>query len=68
MGDIFESLPKLFVDKILKKMMKSHVQIVAQSSKFNVCKKDNQKLDLMYNAREKIINILSYVNFANYTR
>ena len=53
MDDIFESLTKLSVNKMLKKWMKSHVQIVAQLSKFNVQNKDNQKMELIYNTTEK---------------
>ena len=41
MDDIFESLPKLFVDSMLEKWMNYHLQIVAQLSKVNVRNKDN---------------------------
>ena len=40
------------------------VQIVAQLSKVNVCNKDNQQMEKMYNAIEDMMNILSYVDFA----
>ena len=64
MDDIFESLANLFVDKMVKKRMKLHVQIVDQLSKFNLWNKDNKIMELMYNAREKMMNILSCVVFA----
>ena len=48
---IFKSLPNLFVDKILKKWMNAHIQIMAQLSKVNVCNKDNQQMEPMYNSR-----------------
>ena len=44
--------------------MNVHIQIVAQLSKVNARNKDNQQMEKMYNAREKIMNILSYVDFA----
>ena len=43
--------------------MNVHIQIVAQLSKVNARNKDNQQMEKMYNAREKIMNILSYVDF-----
>ena len=43
--------------------MKLHVQIVDQLSKFNLWNKDNKIMELMYNAREKMMNILSCVDF-----
>ena len=52
--DILESLPKLFVDKILKQWMKSYVQIVAHISKVSVCNKQNQKLEPIYNAGKQL--------------
>ena len=44
MDYMFESLLKLFVDRMLK-WMNSHVQIVDQLSKVNVCNKDNQQIE-----------------------
>ena len=44
--------------------MKSHVQIVAQLSQVNVWNKNNRKMEVMYNAREHMKNILSYVDFS----
>ena len=39
MDGIYESLPKLLVVKMLKTLMKSHVQILAHLSKVNVWNK-----------------------------
>ena len=44
--------------------MNSHIQIVAQLSKFNEWNKENQQMEQMYNAREEMMNILSYVDFS----
>ena len=41
--------------------MKSHVKIVAQLSKVNVW---NKKMEVMYNSREHMKNILCYFYFA----
>ena len=65
MDDIFESLPKLFDDKMQKLWMKSQKQIVVQLSKFNVWNKENKKIGLMYDTREYMINSLSCVDFPN---
>ena len=37
---------------------------MSKLSKVNVCNKENKKKELIYNARERMINILSYVDFA----
>ena len=63
MDNIFSSLPKLFVDIMQIKWMKSHIQIVDQLSKANVWSKQKQQMELMYNSREDVMNILSYVDF-----
>ena len=42
---IFESLPNLFVDKMLKFFINAHIQIAAYLSKGNVWNKDNQQME-----------------------
>ena len=42
--DIFESFPKLFVDKMVKQCIKSHVQIMDQLPQFNVWGGKNGKI------------------------
>ena len=44
MDEIFESLPNLFFDQMLKKCTNDHIQILAQLSKVNERNKDNQQL------------------------
>ena len=44
-------------------MISAHIQIVAQLLRFNVWNKENKKTEEIYSLREKIIIILSYVNF-----
>ena len=46
------------------KWTNAQIQIVAQLSKVNVRNKYNQQVEQMYNEREEIINILSYVDFS----
>ena len=48
--------------------MSSHVQILAQLSEVNVCNKDKQQMEQIYNAGEYMMNILSYVNFVKLCR
>ena len=62
--EIFVSLLNVFVKKILMKWTNANIQIVAQISKANVWNKDNQKMKQMYNVIEKLMNILSHVNFS----
>ena len=65
MDDILESFPKLFVDIILKKWMNSHIQIMDQLSKVNLWNKENQQMEQIYNARDDMMNILSYADSSN---
>ena len=44
--------------------MNSHIKVVAQLSKVVKRNKQNQHMEEMYIAREKIKNILSYVDFS----
>ena len=44
--------------------MNAHIQIVAQLSKVNAWNKENQQMEQMHHSREKMMNILSYVDFA----
>ena len=44
MDEIFEFLTNLFVYQMLYKLMNSHIQTVAQSSKANVWNKDNKQM------------------------
>ena len=48
----FTSLPKLFVDEIIKKRMNSHIKVMAQLSKDVNWNKYNQKMKPMYIERE----------------
>ena len=50
--DIFEYLPILFFDKMVRKWINALIQIVAQLLKLNVWNKENQKMEQMYNARQ----------------
>ena len=44
--------------------MNTHIQIVAQLSKVDAWNKENQQMEQIYNARQVLMNILSYVDFA----
>ena len=50
--DIFEYLPILFFDKMVRKWINALIQLVAQLLKLNVWNKENQKMEQMYNARQ----------------
>ena len=60
MDDTFTSLPKLFVDEMIKKCMNSHINVMAHLSKAVKWNKENQQMDQCI----LLINILSYVNFS----
>ena len=62
MDDTFTSLPKVFVDDMIKKRINSHIKVLAQLSKFIKLNKENQQTEPMYIARDKWMNILSYVD------
>ena len=51
-----------FLEKKLKKWMNDNTQIVAKLSKVNVWNKNNQQMEKMYNGREELVNIFSYVD------
>ena len=51
MAEIFESFPNLFIDHMFKNWTNAHIQIVAQLSKVNLCNKDNQQMEQIYNSR-----------------
>ena len=63
MEEIVISFPELFVKKMLEPWMNANIQIVAQLSKANVWKQHNPQMEQMYNGREELINITSYVDF-----
>ena len=63
MYDTFKSLPKLFVDKMIKKWMNFHIKVMDQLSKFIKWNKYNQQMEPMYISREEWMNILSCVDF-----
>ena len=42
--------------------MNDNTQIVAKLSKVNVWNKNNQQMEKMYNGREELVNIFSYVD------
>ena len=44
--------------------MNPNIQIVFHLSKFNVWNQQNQQMEKMYNGREELKNIFSYVDFA----
>ena len=44
--------------------MNTNIQIVAQLSKVKICNQHNHKMEQMYNRREELMNILSYVDFS----
>ena len=56
------SLPKLFVDEMIKKWMNSDIKVVSQLSKVVKRNKENQGKEKLYIAREKGKHILSYVD------
>ena len=64
MYDTFKSLPKLFVDKMIKKLMNFRIKVMDQLSKFIKWNKYNQQMEPMYISREELMNILSCVDFA----
>ena len=66
MDQNFVSLPKLFVNKMLIKWINANIQIVAQLSKVNVRNKHNQQMEEIYNERDILTNIFSYVGFWSY--
>ena len=66
MYDTFTSAPKLFVDKMIKKWMNSHIKVVAQLAKFVKWNKDNKKKEPMYISIEEWMNILNYIYFQNF--
>ena len=49
----FTSLPKLFVDKMIKIWMNSHIKVLTQLSKVLKCNKENQQVEQLYIARGK---------------
>ena len=63
MNAIFPMLPQLFVNKVIKKWMNSHIKVVAQLSKVVKWDKQNLKMKPMYMAGEIRINFLSSVDF-----
>ena len=51
MDDTFTSLPKLCVNSIIKNRMNSHINVVAQLSKFVNRNKENKQMEQMYISR-----------------
>ena len=45
MDDTFTSLPKLFVDEMIKNWMNSYIKVVAQLSKVIKRNKENQQME-----------------------
>ena len=51
MDETLTLLHKLFVNKMIKTWMKSHIKVVDQSSNFVKRNKENQQMEPMYMAR-----------------
>ena len=64
MEDKFVSFLELLFKQMLEPCINANTQIVAQLSKLNVQNQHNQQTEQMYNDREELKNILSYVDFS----
>ena len=57
-------LPTLFVNKMIKKRMNTHIKVVAQLSKVVKWNKGNQHMEPMHVTKESGRNIFSDVDFS----